>query len=221
MEQAQNQIEAIDEDAPRENWIQKLIEDPETATLPKLLNAMSQLDDGVHSLSEEEMIQIGKMLVHKIDGYKHVEIEIKACIDELEARAQSYQQNLVNPIIEKISTLENGLNNLKNLMKFYMDKTGSYQLPGVFNSVKLVKVKGRSVDIKPGWENPDSKLHMRFPNLINRKYLYNKTAIKQALKDGVDGVDDFAELKDSLQLRWSVNKKPLKELESVNESESS
>lgn len=222
MEEKNNQIEIVDEAAPERQWIEEVLKDP-NPTLPMLLNAMEQLDKGFIKLTDDQMVELGRKLFKKVDNYKIVEDELKAQIAGLSAQRQSYIENKIQPLDKQIGTLERGIEQLQGIMKFYMEKTETYQLPGTNNSVKLVERKGSGpLKIKPGFEKPNSVLFTKFPDYIERTYTWKKNPIKAALKAGTNvDLNDVAEVTNVRVLQWTVNKKPTKEREALNESSSS
>ena len=171
----------------------------EKMSLSDILTTFNQMDEGIISLSEKEMEELGRKIHLKVDGYKDFLDRCDTEIQHMKARAAKFA--------EAAKQIENTRNRLEKAMIFHLKNNDVQKVAGDHFKVAYVQIKNNKVEQKEKID-PSLQHFVKIPDLIKRKFSWNLTEIKKELKkeDPDPIVSELFTLSNTDKLQWTINK---------------
>lgn len=185
MTDVSNQLEAVKQS------LTQFIE-PEMS-LPRILDLMTMVDEGVVEASAAEMTALMDRAGHKVDSYKFVDEQFG--MDELRLA------NRIKEFQAAKKTITNKRENLKKLLVYAMQKNGFTKFKG--EDYKVALRTSKSINPK---REPVAMDVVIAPECVKVTYEWKKTELKAALAKGDQFAAAVCEIKESVSPTFSVNK---------------
>lgn len=174
---------------------------PADLTMNQIFELLFKLDNSLIELTEDQMKQLGEMCLQKVDNYKYIEEKYEGEIARIKGRVEHYSSILKN--------LNSRLASLKEHLMFHVKHNGyDGKLFGDEWVAVVSTIKNSAVEIEKGYD-PDQKIAINYPNLVRKKYEWDKTQLKAYLKQNFPTEEgywygDKIRLRDVDKLKWSA-----------------
>jgi len=141
-------------------------------TLGELLHAFEMVDNGLASITPEQLEAMSSKAAMKVDDYKYFMEKCEGEVDRLKKRIEEFQKTK--------KTIENTQRRLKEIMVFHMKENNFDKLVGNDFKVNLQSTT------KATWKTPEPSEAQRISlsNYVRVKYEWDKKAIENELKNG-------------------------------------
>lgn len=168
------------------------------SSLGDLLTMMAEVDESLLTLTDQQMAELGRHFVKKVDNYYYF-------LERVEAEIERYAKRIAEFEAAK-ATLENKRKKVKEYALLHMRTNGIDRLTGENFELSVKVTPKNRTEFRAGFEKPNSDLFMQFSDYIVRKYTWDKSAVKRALRAGDPRLRDVATLADSVAIVPAVRK---------------
>lgn len=170
------------------------VAEPVKPTLWGLLSALKAVDDEMIEINLDEQIDLIENGKVKVDSYKYV-------LDKLEVQS-IYLKKREEEVEKARKAIEANIKRIKEHLIKSLRENGFDKFTGNEYVVKLQRA-APAVEIKA---EPTAALKIRYPDLIRTKYEWDKTAVKDRLKEGDPAVAELAGVRETFYAKFSLVK---------------
>ena len=143
--------------------------------LLEITRIMNQLDNELCELSEEDLSRIiGEILPEKVDNLYSVLSSYSAEIDRI--------TNIITEFQQTKRSLQNGMERLKDYIRYSMESTGTKKLPGDRYTLSLTERTSYEWDDRELFTEDYITLNQAMPGMVKRSFTLDKNVAKEYAK---------------------------------------
>jgi hypothetical protein len=181
--------------------MEKQMENLQEMNYRQLLHMLTLVDavDGPVEITDEDYQKILGKVSDKVDAIKFVQSKLEAEVDRL--------KKIEKQFTDSRRACENNLERLKKYVIYSMEQEKLHKIQG--KMFKLQLFEKDSIDCKDDINQADFlKVGMVAPGCIDRKFSWNKTKVKEAIKspEGAGALMDYIKINVNRHIRWGVMK---------------